>query len=95
MKSLMLTEEEITARLTKLPAWSRDGAEISRTVQRADFVEAMKLVNAVAEIAERRNHHPDITIRWNRVTLTLSTHSAGGLTDLDFAAAEELDQAAA
>lgn len=91
----LLTEVEIAARLAKLPAWSRDGAQILRTVQRADFVEAMKFVNAVAEIAERRNHHPDITIRWNRVTLTLSTHSAGGLTELDFAAAEELDQAAA
>lgn len=91
----LLTEEEIAARLGQLPAWSREGAQISRTVQRANFAEAMRFVNAVAEIAERRNHHPDFIIRWNRVTLTLSTHSAGGLTEQDFAAAAEMDQAAA
>jgi 4a-hydroxytetrahydrobiopterin dehydratase len=90
----LLTETEIAPRLAQVPAWSREGKEISRTVKLANFAEAMKFVNAVAAIAERRNHHPDITIRWNKVTLVLSTHSAGGLTEMDFAAAEEFDQAA-
>jgi 4a-hydroxytetrahydrobiopterin dehydratase len=90
----LLTEPEIAARLAQVPSWSREGQEITRTVKLANFAEAMKFVNTVAEIAERRNHHPDITIRWNRVTLVLSTHSAGGLTEKDFAAAAEFDQAA-
>ena len=90
----LLTEAEIIARLAQVPAWSRSGAQIERTFKFANFVEAMQFVNRVAEIAEVRNHHPDITIRWNKVTLVLSTHSAGGLTEKDFAAAAEFDQAA-
>jgi 4a-hydroxytetrahydrobiopterin dehydratase len=94
MAATLLTEDEITARLAAVPEWARNGAQIERTVKRADFVGAMKFVNAVAEIAERHSHHPDIDIRWNKVTLVLSTHSAGGLTEKDFAAAEEMDRAA-
>jgi 4a-hydroxytetrahydrobiopterin dehydratase len=62
---------------------------IVTTVLRQDFAGALAFVNAVGELAEARNHHPDIAISWNKVTLTLSTHSAGGLTqaDLDLAAA--------
>lgn len=56
-----------------------------------DFAEAMIFVNAVAKVAEEENHHPDINIVWNKVTLTLSTHSAGGLTDLDFSMADKLN----
>lgn len=60
---------------------------ISRTVMLKDFVAAMGFVQSVALLAEKADHHPDIDIRWNRVTLTLSTHSAGGLTEKDFALA--------
>jgi len=79
----LLTEEEITEALAGLPDWARDGDSISATVQLADFREAMLFTGAVAYLAEAANHHPDILIRWNRVTLTLSTHSAGGLTGAD------------
>ena len=67
--------------------WSRDGDAITRTYELADFNESMGFVTRVALAAEKADHHPDIDIRWNKVTLTLSTHSEGGLTakDLDLA----------
>ena len=63
-----------------------------RTVQLKDFKEAMAFVNKVAEVAEEANHHPDITIKWNIVTLTQSTHVAGGLTEHDFRLARRLNE---
>ncbi len=86
----LLTEDEIAARLAAVPGWTRDGSSITATVTRGDFREAMLFVGAVAYLAESANHHPDILIQWNRVTLTLSTHSAGGLTAADFALAEQI-----
>ena len=70
-------------------AWQRDGDAIGTVRTFADFAAALAWVNEVGALAEARNHHPDIAIAWNRVTLTLSTHSEGGLTakDLDLAAA--------
>jgi 4a-hydroxytetrahydrobiopterin dehydratase len=91
-----LDDDAIAAGLQGLK-WTREGAVITTTVVRKDFAEAMVFVNQVAELAESRNHHPDIAISWNKVTLTLSTHDAGGLTqlDLDLAAAiDGLDQPA-
>jgi 4a-hydroxytetrahydrobiopterin dehydratase len=67
-----------------LPDWRKKGAAITRTFQFKDFKAAMKFVNAVARLAEKAQHHPDIDIRWNKVALTLSTHDAGGLTKKDF-----------
>jgi 4a-hydroxytetrahydrobiopterin dehydratase len=83
----LLTEDEIAARLSAVPGWSREGSSISCVVTREDFRDAMLFVGAVAFLAESANHHPDIAISWNRVTFTLSTHSAGGLTAADFALA--------
>jgi 4a-hydroxytetrahydrobiopterin dehydratase len=80
----LLKEDQITAELAASPGWAREGGQISRTIQRRDFRDAMIFVGAVAFLAEEANHHPDILIQWNRVTLTLSTHSAGGLTAADF-----------
>jgi 4a-hydroxytetrahydrobiopterin dehydratase len=90
--SALLSEKEITVQLAKLPLWSRAGKEILRTIECDDFVRAMGLVNSIALLAERADHHPDIDIRWNKVLLTLSTHSAGGLTEKDFALAEAIDK---
>jgi 4a-hydroxytetrahydrobiopterin dehydratase len=87
----LLTEDEITAALASAPGWERTGAEISRTVQLSDFAGAMLYAGAVAHLAQAANHHPDITISWNLVTLTLSTHSAGGLTEADFALASQIN----
>ena len=79
-------------RLTDLPGWSRDGEAITKTYKLRDFTSAMAFVNDVADIAESANHHPDIDIRWNRVRLTLSTHSAGGLTELDLDVADRIER---
>jgi 4a-hydroxytetrahydrobiopterin dehydratase len=87
----LLTEEEITAELATVPGWTRAGDSIARTVTRADFRAAMLYVGAVAYLAEEANHHPDIVVQWNKVTLTLSTHAAGGLTGNDFALARAID----
>lgn len=87
-----LQESEIEARLAKRPDWSRLGDSISRTFQFRGFVDAMRFVNAVAEHAEKTRHHPDIMIRWNKVTLTLTTHDANGLTEKDFSSAAKADE---
>jgi 4a-hydroxytetrahydrobiopterin dehydratase len=86
----LLTDDEISARLGGVPGWERDRGSIRRTVTRSDFREAMRYAGAVADLAEEANHHPDILIQWNRVTLTLSTHSAGGLTAADFDLAQKI-----
>jgi 4a-hydroxytetrahydrobiopterin dehydratase len=86
----LLTETEIKERLARVPGWERRGREISRTWTFADFKAAMAFVNRVAELAEAANHHPDIDIRYSKVTLALSTHDAGGLTARDFALAESI-----
>jgi 4a-hydroxytetrahydrobiopterin dehydratase len=73
--------------------WRREGSAIVRDWHLKDFAEAMSFVNQVAEAAEAANHHPDIFVHgWNQVQLTLSTHSEGGLTDSDFAMAEQIDR---
>lgn len=86
-----LTPAEIKSALQTLPAWRKTGSTIARTFEFADFVSAIKFVNAVARAAEKANHHPDIDIRWNKVTLALSTHDAGGLTAKDFTLAARFD----
>ena len=86
-----LDEEKILSALAGMPEWKRGGQIISRTFGFADFPAAMKFVNAVAEIAEALQHHPDVDIRWNKVTLALTTHDAGGLTEKDFALAKQCD----
>ena len=86
----LLTEPEINEELATVPAWTRDGGSITTVTQRTDFRDALLYVGAVAYLAESASHHPDITIQWNKVTLTLSTHSAGGLTTNDFALARRI-----
>jgi 4a-hydroxytetrahydrobiopterin dehydratase len=90
----VLTEEEIAAQLGGVPAWQRQGDSIVMTVTRADFRDALLYLGAVAFLAEAASHHPDIAISWNKVTLTLSTHSAGGLTGADFALAGQISRLA-
>ncbi len=88
----VLHEDQIKKRLGALNGWQRKGSEISKMYNLKNFVRAMGFVNSVALLAEKANHHPDIDIRWSNVTLTLSTHSEGGLTDKDFNLAEEIDR---
>jgi len=82
------TDAEIDAALSRLPEWSRVGECIQRTFALADFVQSMAFVNRMADHAERVQHHPDILVRWSKVTLSLSTHDVGGISvkDADFAA---------
>lgn len=87
-----LDEAGIIAALALLPHWARQGTAISRTYQFKNFPEAVNFVNPVAAVAEEAWHHPDIDIRWNKATLTLTTHDAGGLTQKDFELARQFDK---
>jgi 4a-hydroxytetrahydrobiopterin dehydratase len=90
-----LSEPEIEQRLQKIP-WSREGEAIVREWAFDDFVQALAFVNRVGEAAEAANHHPDILLHgWNKVALTLSTHSQGGLTQADFDLARAIEALAA
>jgi 4a-hydroxytetrahydrobiopterin dehydratase len=88
----VLSDEQVSERLAGLEGWDRQGSSIVHVATLADFRAAILYVGAVAYLAESANHHPDIAIAWNKVTLTLSTHSAGGLTANDFALAEQINR---
>lgn len=90
----LLSEDEIRDFLSNHKAWKRDGDEITRIFEFEDFNAALGFVTRVGLKAERLFHHPDIDIRWNEVTLTLSTHSEGGITGMDTELAKFCDQAA-
>lgn len=88
----LLDDERVAAALDGLTSWQRDGDTITRTAKLSTFPAAIEAVRAVAEIAEARNHHPDIDIRWRVVTFRCSTHSQGGITNLDIELASEIDR---
>jgi 4a-hydroxytetrahydrobiopterin dehydratase len=87
-----LTPSQIKQALPSVPSWKKKGSTISRIFQFKDFPASIHFVNRVATLAEKAWHHPDIDIRWNKVTLTLSTHDEGGLTEKDFALAAKFDR---
>lgn len=87
----LLSSDQIQKELTQLEGWRLVGKEIQKTFTLKDFVDAIGFVQSIAFLAEKANHHPDIDIRWNKVTLTLSTHSAGGLTEKDFQLANKIE----
>ena len=89
-----LKVSQIKTALTKVPLWKKQGSAITRVFAFKDFPAAIKFVNKVAVLAEKAWHHPDIDIRWNKVTLVLTTHSEGGLTDNDFTLATKIDRLA-
>ncbi|MFC9434088.1 4a-hydroxytetrahydrobiopterin dehydratase [Nocardia sp. NPDC057030] len=95
MSAPLLTETELEQSLTELPDWTRDGDVLTRTVQAPAFLAGIELVRQVAEAAEAANHHPDIDIRWRKVSFALSTHDSGGLTALDVELARTIDRLAA
>jgi 4a-hydroxytetrahydrobiopterin dehydratase len=89
----LLAAQEIDERLGALEDWHRDGDMIVRDVTCEDFAAAIALVNAVAGVAEQANHHPDILVHgWNKVRLSVTNHSAGGLTQADFDLAATIDR---
>ncbi|MDO8500997.1 MAG: 4a-hydroxytetrahydrobiopterin dehydratase [Gemmatimonadaceae bacterium] len=87
----LLSDIAIQRDLGNLPGWSRRGDVLTRLYQFRNFVDAMVFVNRVAELAEKANHHPDIDIRYSKVTLSLSTHDAGGITQNDLDLAKAID----
>ncbi len=92
---MKLTQAEVEARLTDLPGWSQQGDAIARQLTFASFPDAVAFVTRLGFAAEAADHHPDLLVSYRRVTVTWSTHSAGGLTEKDFAGARESDTIAA
>lgn len=91
MATLKLTDADIQQRLPALNGWAVENGVLTKTYAFPDFVRAMAFVNAVADAAEAAQHHPDIDIRYSKVTLGLVTHDSGGITDKDFALAEQAE----
>lgn len=87
----VLSDGEIDARLHQRSGWERDGDAIRREFKFDDFVGSVEFLNRIVPVAEEMNHHPDLSISWNRVVVSLSTHSQGGLTEDDFKLAERID----
>ena len=92
--SNVLTASEIEAALQNLPGWARHGSSIERVFQFNNFREAMEFVNKIAAAAEAANHHPDITINYSKVTLTLFSHDSGGVTQRDIRMAGKINEVA-
>lgn len=87
-----LNDTQITARLSQLSGWMREGGTISKTFKLDSYMAGLAFASAVGTVCEARNHHPDMTIGWRKVTVSFSTHDAGNqLTALDFDAAEAVD----
>jgi 4a-hydroxytetrahydrobiopterin dehydratase len=90
----LLTDTEIQEALTSLSGWQRNGIAIQRVFRFPDFKVAMQFVNKVAEKAEQANHHPDIDIRYNTITMALVSHDSGGVTQRDVRMAEAINKIA-
>jgi 4a-hydroxytetrahydrobiopterin dehydratase len=88
----LLSNDELRQQLDKLNGWGQNGNAIVRRFEFADFKAAMAFVNKIADAAEAANHHPDITINYNKVTLLLTSHDSGGVTDRDARMAAKIDQ---
>ena len=90
-----LSPDDVARALAELDGWTGDASQLRRSVKAPSFAAGIRLVDAVAEVAEEMDHHPDIDIRWTTITFTCSTHSAGGVTELDVALAHRIDDLAA
>jgi 4a-hydroxytetrahydrobiopterin dehydratase len=87
-----LTSKEVTLHLEAVPNWSKRAQTIFRTFECEGFLDSIAFVNRIARRAQKCNHHPDIDIRFSKVTLTLSTHDEGGITGKDFSLARQCDE---
>lgn len=86
-----LSDAEIEEKLSGLSGWERTGEAIRKDFKRGDFVGSVQFVSSLVEPAEEMGHHPDVSVSWDTVTVTISTHSEGGLTAADFELAEKID----
>jgi 4a-hydroxytetrahydrobiopterin dehydratase len=91
----VLPDDEIESRLDELQGWSRDGDAITKTFKNDDFVGSVRFVDALVEPAEDLGHHPDLSLSWDEVTVSITNHAAGGLTENDFELAKRIDGIAA
>jgi 4a-hydroxytetrahydrobiopterin dehydratase len=87
----LLSDTDVDARLKKLRGWKREGAFISKKFEYHEFMDGIAFVRAIAKIAEKEEHHPDISIRYTTITLSIQTHSEGGVTDWDLDLAERIE----
>ena len=87
----VLSDSEIEAGLSEHPGWERRGRAIAKTFERGDFVGSVRFVDSIVQPAEEMNHHPDVEISWDKVTVAISTHSEGGVTAADFKLAAKID----
>jgi 4a-hydroxytetrahydrobiopterin dehydratase len=94
MEATKIEDAEVGRRLESAPGWQVEAGALTKTFAFEDFVQSMQFVNRLAQAAEDARHHPDIDIRYNKVTVALSTHDAGGITEKDFALAQEADAVA-
>ena len=87
----LLDDEAIESRLAELEGWEREGDAITKTFELADFVGSVEFIKRVVAPAEDMNHHPDLSVSWNQVGVSITTHAAGGLTENDFELAKRID----
>jgi 4a-hydroxytetrahydrobiopterin dehydratase len=86
-----LSDEQIESRLSELDGWEREGDAITKTFDRGDFVGSVEFVDSLVDPAEEMNHHPDLSVSWSKVRVSVTTHAAGGLTANDFELAKRVD----
>ena len=91
---MRMSDDEVKDQLHNLGGWEREGDAIVREFEFANFVGSVDFVNRITPVAEEMNHHPDLSISWNKVTVSLSTHSEGGITENDFKLATKIDSLA-
>lgn len=91
---MRMSDSEVTKQLSELGGWERDGDALVREFELSNFVGSVDFVNRITPIAEEMNHHPDLSISWNKVKVSLSTHSEGGITENDFRLATKIDSVA-
>ena len=87
----LLSDDGIEERLSALDGWKRDGDAITKTFDRGDFVGSVEFVRRMVEPAEEMNHHPDLSVSWSEVKVSITNHAAGGLTEADFELAAKID----
>ena len=87
----VLSDEEVDSRLRELSGWRREGGALWREFDCQNFLGSVEFVNRITPVAEEMNHHPDVAISWSKVTISLTTHSQGGITDRDFELAMRID----
>jgi len=92
MRPPLLSDDEVDLRLADLPAWFLEQGQLTCNFQAPDFPTVMRWVDAIAEAADKMDHHPDIDIRWTKLRVSMMTHDRGGLTRLDFELAAKIDQ---